>query len=470
MMAPFVLATVLAFVLIATTTDVRAFEYSVAVVFTAAVIASIAWLPWDRLPKAAQLWPPLLFLVAAGFLRQSGGGAQSGVSAIALLPAFWLALHGKRWQLSVVLVGIAVFFLGPLIFIGGPNYPANGYRSAVVFVFVSSIVCFTTHGLMTKIRNQADEVARHTRDLQRVAAISRELATSSDARLRVCEAALELASATFAFLMEPDGEGALTSTAMAGLEAPTVRSGQGAPVLAAYASGEPLFLADVGSRAEVDKALWRRHGSPASMLFQPVQRGGVPVGVLVIGWAEPAPAGRRSAIISLLSAEAAFAIDTADLVERLTDLASVDSLTGVLNRRGWDVQVDRIFTDRGNDPVCVALMDLDNFKAFNDSRGHQSGDRLLKEAAAGWRDSLRAGDVLARYGGEEFALLLPACDLEQAQLIVDRLRTAVPADQTCSAGVAVWDGRESPEAVIRRADEALYAAKAAGRDRLTVAV
>jgi diguanylate cyclase (GGDEF)-like protein len=205
------------------------------------------------------------------------------------------------------------------------------------------------------------------------------------------------------------------------------------------------------------------------MLFQPVLRGGVPVGVLVIGWAERTPAGRRAAIISLLSAEAAFAIDTADLVQRLTGLASVDSLTGVLNRRGWDSQVDQVFADRSARPICIALLDLDHFKAFNDSRGHQSGDRLLKEAAAGWRDSLRAGDVLARYGGEEFAVLLPACDLQHATLIVDRLRTAMPAEQTCSAGVAEWDGRESPEAVIRRADAALYAAKASGRDRTTIA-
>jgi len=205
------------------------------------------------------------------------------------------------------------------------------------------------------------------------------------------------------------------------------------------------------------------------MLYQPVVRGGAPVGVLVIGWSERTPAGRRAAIVSLLSGEAAFAIDTADLVERLTDLASVDSLTGVLNRRGWDVQVDRIFADRANEPVCVALLDLDHFKAFNDSRGHQSGDRLLKEAAAEWRDSLRAGDVLARYGGEEFAVLLPACELTQAQLIVDRLRRSIPSDQTCSAGLAQWDGREHPDAVIRRADEALYAAKASGRDRTTVA-
>src|SRR6478735_297013 len=224
MMAPFVLATVLAFVLIATTADVKASEYSVAVVLTLGVIAAIAWLPWDRLPKVLQLGPPLLFLLAAGFLRQSGGGAQSGVSAIALLPAFWLALHGKRWQLSLVLVGIAFFFLAPLVFIGGPDYPANGYRSAVVFLFVSSIVCFTTHGLVHKVRAQADEVARHTRDLQRVAAISRELATSSDARLRVCEAAIELAAASFAVLMEPGRDGTLASTAAAGRETPAIGS------------------------------------------------------------------------------------------------------------------------------------------------------------------------------------------------------------------------------------------------------
>ena len=449
MMAPFVLATVLAYVLIATTADVTASEYWIAVALTLGVIAAIAWLPWDHLPKVLQLGPPLLFLLAAGFLRQSGGGAQSGVSAIALLPAFWLALHGKRWQLSVVLVGIAVFFLGPLVFIGGPDYPANGYRSAVVFLFVSSIVCFTTHGLVHKVRAQADEVARHTRDLQRVAAISRELATSSDARLRVCEAAIELAAASFAVLMEPGRDGTLASTAAAGRETPAISSGP--PALTAFESGEPVFVTD------------------PSLLYQPVVRGGAPVGVLMIGWAERAPAGRRAAIISLLSAEAAFAIDTADLVERLTDLASVDSLTGVLNRRGWDVQVDRVFADRGNEPVCVALLDLDHFKAFNDSRGHQSGDRLLKEAAAEWRDSLRAGDVLARYGGEEFAVLLPDCELTQAQLIVDRLRGSIPSDQTCSAGLAQWDGREHPDAVIRRADDALYAAKASGRDRTTVA-
>jgi diguanylate cyclase (GGDEF)-like protein len=340
-----------------------------------------------------------------------------------------------------------------------------------MFVLVSAIICFTTQRLVDKVRRQAAELARHTRDLQRVAAISRELATSTDARLRVCEAAVELAAATFAVLMEPATDGGTASTAMAGLDAPTVRTGDaGTPTLVALTGGAPVFLDDVRAHPGVDEQLWRLHGEPASMLFQPVLRGGAPVGVLVIGWAQRTPVARSAAILSLLATEAAFAIDTADLVERLTDLATVDSLTGVLNRRGWDVQVARMAADQdAGEPVCVALLDLDRFKDFNDTRGHQSGDRLLKEAAAGWRDSLRGNDVLARYGGEEFALLLPACDLKTAELIVDRLRGSTPGGQTCSAGVAQWDGREHLDDAIRRADEALYAAKASGRDRTAVA-
>ena len=236
-------------------------------------------------------------------------------------------------------------------------------------------------------------------------------------------------------------------------------------------SGEPLFLADVGSRSDLDKALWQRHGAPASMLFQPVLRGGAPVGVLVIGWAERTPAGRRAAIISLLAAEAAFAIDTADLVERLTDLASVDSLTG----RAEPPRLGRpgpaaCSPDRGNQPVCVALLDLDHFKAFNDSRGHQAGDRLLKEAAAGWRDSLRAGDVLARYGGEEFAVLLPACDARPT-----RRRRRPPARAPCPAsrparpasrsGTAASTPTRSCAAPTRRSTRP----RPSGRDRTTVA-
>ena len=115
------------------------------------------------------------------------------------------------------------------------------------------------------------------------------------------------------------------------------------------------------------------------------------------------------------------------------------------------------------------MLDLDRFKDFNDDRGHQAGDRLLKQSAASWATQLRSTDMLARYGGEEFALVLPGCTLADGQLLVERLRAAMPEDQTVSAGIAAWDGEETLELLVGRADRALYSAKRAGRDCLHTA-
>ena len=148
-------------------------------------------------------------------------------------------------------------------------------------------------------------------------------------------------------------------------------------------------------------------------------------------------------------------------------LARTDSLTGVPNRRAWDEELPRELARaaRSGQPVCVALLDLDHFKAYNDRHGHQAGDRFLKEAAAAWQAVVRKTDMVTRYGGEEFAILLPDCDLEDAMEIADRLRTAQP-EGTCSLGIAQWDGREDVTALVARADRALYAAKEAGRNRV----
>jgi diguanylate cyclase (GGDEF)-like protein len=470
-LSPFLLATALAFVIVAATPRFAAVEFALAAALAAVVAAAALWLPWQRLPTAVQLGPALLFLVAAAFLRGAGGGIGSGIGAIALLPAVWMALHGTRRELLIVLDGVALYFLVPILVLGPGEYPAKAYGATVMVVAVGSIICFTAHGLVEQIRRQAHVLDGHARDLQRVAAIGRELMTSADARGRVCEAACELAGAAFAFLMEPDGRGGLVSTAMAGLDAPEIRSapaGDQTPMVTAYTAAEPIFIDDVLRLSGLDAALWREHGSPGSMLFEPVLRAGTPAAVLVLGWSQGTQAGGRSAIVSLLAAEAAFAIETSDLVVRLTDLASVDALTGALNRRGWDDALRRAFADGDRTTVSVAVLDLDRFKDFNDSCGHQHGDRLLKEAAAAWRHELRAGDVLARYGGEEFAVLLPGTDLARAAAIADRLRAVMPGGQTCSAGVAQWDGREGPDALVRRADGALYEAKDAGRDRTTV--
>jgi diguanylate cyclase (GGDEF)-like protein len=152
-------------------------------------------------------------------------------------------------------------------------------------------------------------------------------------------------------------------------------------------------------------------------------------------------------------------------------LASVDSLTGLFNRRSWDEHLARELARarRERRPLSVVMIDLDHFKQFNDEHGHPAGDRLLAEAAAGWRAAIRATDVLARYGGEEFTLALANCSPADAVTLVDRLRAVMPMGQSCSAGVACWNGRESGAGVVARADQALYQAKTKGRNRVVVA-
>jgi len=160
-----------------------------------------------------------------------------------------------------------------------------------------------------------------------------------------------------------------------------------------------------------------------------------------------------------------------DQATQLAALAHNDALTGIPNRRSWDLDLVREMARarRGGTPLHVALLDVDHFKRFNDSNGHQAGDLLLKSAAASWKAQLREGDMLARYGGEEFAALLTGCTQDEAMAILDRVRAATPLGETVSIGVARWDGRQSPEQLIGVADGALYQAKHQGRNRVVAA-
>jgi diguanylate cyclase (GGDEF)-like protein len=159
------------------------------------------------------------------------------------------------------------------------------------------------------------------------------------------------------------------------------------------------------------------------------------------------------------------------LLDRLRETARTDALTGLPNRRVWEEDLTRELAraTRHGGSLCLVMLDLDRFKAFNDAHGHPAGDRLLAGTAEAWRPMMRATDTLARYGGEEFAALLPHSDHAGAAAVVERLLAAVPLGQTASAGIAVWDGAESAEALLARADAALYEAKNAGRARAVTA-
>jgi diguanylate cyclase (GGDEF)-like protein/PAS domain S-box-containing protein len=159
------------------------------------------------------------------------------------------------------------------------------------------------------------------------------------------------------------------------------------------------------------------------------------------------------------------------LLTEVAALARSDALTGLPNRRALDEQLPREMARarRAESGLCLAIIDLDRFKDYNDQNGHLAGDAMLRECAIAWDSQLRGADTIVRFGGEEFLVVIPDAGMEQAADLVERLRAATPDEQTCSAGLACWDFSESADELVDRADSALYRAKAAGRDRLVQA-
>ena len=168
------------------------------------------------------------------------------------------------------------------------------------------------------------------------------------------------------------------------------------------------------------------------------------------------------------------------LREKLRQQATLDSLTGLYNRRVLDECLPRELHAalRRKAPLCIAMLDLDHFKQFNDTFGHEAGDVVLAEVGRLLRDNVRRSDIACRYGGEEFVLVFPDSSLEDAKVRVEKLCALVKhlaldhgdrplGSVTLSAGVALAqvDG-STPSEILRAADEALYAAKQAGRDRV----
>jgi diguanylate cyclase (GGDEF)-like protein len=160
--------------------------------------------------------------------------------------------------------------------------------------------------------------------------------------------------------------------------------------------------------------------------------------------------------------------------EFLVDLAVRDGLTGLFNRRYFNelimVEVNRL--KRSPAALSLLMLDIDNFKNYNDSQGHPAGDVLLKDAAKVFKNSVRPSDVICRYGGEEFIIILPQTDKIAAKIVAERLRVQVglylPA--TVSIGIAsLPEDAQDISALIEKADKALYQAKQTGKNKWCLA-
>lgn len=167
-------------------------------------------------------------------------------------------------------------------------------------------------------------------------------------------------------------------------------------------------------------------------------------------------------------------------LEHQRHLATIDSLTGALNRRAFEIAAERerLRAARHGTALTLAYLDVDHFKSANDRLGHRAGDQVLEKVAGAITGAVRATDLFARLGGDEFVLLLPETDAQEAMTVVQRVRAAVASatraaghPAALSAGIATFRfPPESVDAMLSAADDLLYKAKEAGRDRVVGAV
>jgi diguanylate cyclase (GGDEF)-like protein len=388
----------------------------------------------------------------------------------------WVALYsfyffGRFWGL--VQLGIAAGAYGWVL----TRVPADSPLSLWTVTMVSLAVAgLLVDVLAREMREREAESAARARALAAVDTVAHELALRTNvesAGPAICDAASDVARAAGASLWQPTSDGGgLESTAATDPELVgkvVLLMGQPSGAIRAFNTRKPFFVSKARGNSEVDQKLVEQL-KVGSVLFQPIMRQQSPIGVLVIHWVEPVPEldPEIEQVVSLLAAEASIAIERTKLLARLEQAARTDDLTGLPNRRAWDEHLARELAraKRVGTSLCVAMLDLDHFKEYNDRHGHQGGDRFLKEAAAAWQTWIRETDLIARYGGEEFAIALLDCELHEAIETLDLVRQATPEGESSSAGVVAWDGEEGEADLVARADAVLYEAKRAGRDRV----
>jgi diguanylate cyclase (GGDEF)-like protein len=217
-----------------------------------------------------------------------------------------------------------------------------------------------------------------------------------------------------------------------------------------------------------------------SMLYLPLVNKGEVIGVLLVGSVKPAAYNpEQSILLEHLAAQIAAPIENSRLFTKSEEIARIDGITELFNRRHFDErmreEIDR--HSRYGDILSILLIDLDNFKKYNDTYGHLAGDRLLVQAAAMIKSSIRSSDQAFRYGGDEFAVILPHSSTMDSFSVAERMRekiaeamSARQLDISVSIGVASWPGDGATlDDLCNAADMALYYAKRTGQNRTSIA-
>ena len=321
-------------------------------------------------------------------------------------------------------------------------------------------------------RHDAEEQLRLSRESMVAAVeIAQTTQLGDDPRPVVLHHLKRLAEASFVSMIEPLGDDRLVVTAADGgidlvglsmsLEEPSVTT-------QVWNTGEAVFASKLAEHPLVSRRLLEDSGAQ-SVMWQPVGTPGDTLAVLSIAWDDLLPgvdtAGRGA--VEAIAAEAGAALVGERMRRTLERSTVTDALTGLLNRRGWDCEVAKLcqHTERSGVPFTLAIVDLDHFKRYNDTFGHLAGDDALRTFAANAKDTLRVVDVIARWGGEEFAVALHGTTADEALGTIERLRASAPEGLSCSVGYVEVSRGAGLQECLSRADDALYQAKATGRDR-----
>jgi diguanylate cyclase (GGDEF)-like protein len=488
------LAAVVAACAIAGSQDLEVPLVAVAGVTTAYLVTTIVALLGWRMSRtgATRLFGMVLILdgVYLGWSSYVTGGAGSPIRylmilhliAVCLLASYRTGLKLAMWDTLLLLV---VFYaqqaelLRPL-----GDDTGHGLGSPLVELVVFSSV-FWLVALVTSSFSAVNEreLRRRRYDLEALAVMARRLeeATgSSDAADTLVATVADTFSVERAMVLAARDGGALEVLASRGdiqVDGP-LRPADESILRVAMGTSRTQLTASL--HATRDAALARALPDGRNLVVVPLSAGKRALGVLVLE--HPMRAGSRIerrvvSMLERLAAHAALALRNAWLLEEIQHLAATDALTGLANRATFQITLGQELARarRAGGDVSLVLLDIDHFKALNDTHGHLAGDEVLRGVSAALDECCRAFDTPARYGGEEFAVVLPQTDAEEALAVAERLREAIAGARvepgvTVSVGVATFPLHgDDPDDLVKAADDALYASKRAGRDRVTSA-
>jgi diguanylate cyclase (GGDEF)-like protein len=415
--------------------------------------------------------------VYLAWAMQLTGGAESPLRflisahlvAVSLLASYRTGLKIALWHSLLLIVAYEAHSTG--ILGGGPAETAPGLAAFnLTALWIVAIVTAVFSALNER------ELRRRRRDLEALAEMAAALeraATPGD----VAQVLLDRVTKAFRFrrglvlALREDAVETVACTAAVLGQAPRIGD---AVLREAWETRRPVLVRALDS--EADPGLHLALPEAENVVVFPMISESQPVGALVVERGGlPRVERRLIATAEQFAAHGALALRNAWLLERVQFLAERDALTGLCNRRTFRRELMRHLShsDRADEPLSLAMFDLDHFKRLNDRYGHQVGDDALRRAADALSSASRAFDIVARYGGEEFAVIMPALPSTEALRTVERLRAAVaktggPSPVTASAGVATYPANaRDADTLIRFADEALYESKARGRNRTT---